>query len=105
MKQLSVIFLLLGLPIIVCAQGVTGTWSTASSTGFTARTDFATAAVNGKIYVIGGAKGNTNLSTMNVYDPSTDTWSTPTTTGTFTPRWSLGAAVVGGKIYVMGGVN
>ncbi len=92
-------------PVLVFAQNITGTWSTASSTGFSARSNFAAVALGGKIYVIGGRNGNTNDSTINIYDPSTDTWSTPTTTGTFTPRWGLGAAVVDGKIYVMGGVN
>jgi len=106
MKQIVLTaILILYTPALVSAQSITGTWSTASSTGFKARSDFATVAVNGKIYVIGGRVGNTNDSTMNIYDPSIDTWNTPTTTGTFTPRWGLGAAVVGGKIYVMGGVN
>ncbi len=105
MKQIILTVLLLFTPALVFAQSITGTWSTASSTGFKARSDFAAVALNGKIYVIGGRNGNTNDSTMDVYDPSTDTWSTPVTTGTFTPRWGLGAAVVGGKIYVMGGVN
>ena len=102
MKQLSVIVLLL-IPAFLSAQSVTGVWSTASSTGFMARSDFATAAMNGKIYVIGGKMGNSLISQINVYDPATDTWSTPTTTGTFTPRWSLGCAVVNGKIYTIGG--
>src|SRR5579872_1589672 len=105
MKQLSVVILLLAIPVVVCAQGITGTWSTADSTGFTARTDFVTAAVNGKIYVIGGRVGLTNLTSMNVYDAATDTWSTPTTTGTFTPRFAMGCAVVNGKIYVIGGTQ
>lgn len=93
------------MPVPVFAQSITGTWSTASSTGFKPRSNFAAVAVGGKIYVIGGRNGSTNDSTINIYDPSTDSWSTPTTTGTFTPRWSLGAAVVDGKIYVMGGVS
>jgi len=71
--------------------------------------------VNGKIYVIGGATtapGATNpaihptiaqrvLSTVEEYDPETNTWRTRSPMPT--PRNHTAAGVVDGKIYVIGG--
>jgi N-acetylneuraminic acid mutarotase len=62
--------------------------------------------VNGKIYVFGGGNDNIGskiLSTVEIYDPSTDTW----TQGTDMPipRLLLSSCAVNGLIYVMGGVD
>jgi N-acetylneuraminic acid mutarotase len=81
---------------------LSGTWQTASSIGFTPRYGLTSAVVNGKIYVIGGY-GSSLKNTMEVYDPMTNKWTTPTTTGTFTARYYLTSSVVDGKIYVIGG--
>ena len=69
----------------------------------TARAGFATCSVNGKIYVIGGEVegfGNLSISTVEMYDPKTDTWERkadmPTSRSTST-------SVVDGKIYAIGG--
>ncbi|MFI5202052.1 MAG: kelch repeat-containing protein, partial [Candidatus Kapaibacterium sp.] len=45
------------------------------------------------------------MNTLEVFDPSTNTWSTPTTTGTLIGRDAFGTAVVNGLIYVIGGYN
>ncbi len=105
MKQKSILFLVLLMPVTLLAQP--NTWHAASSSGLVARSKFASAVVNGKIYVIGGWDGRdfSGIGELDVYDPASDTWSSPTTTGTFTPRFDLAAAVVNGLIYVMGGVN
>ena len=61
-------------------------------------------AVNGKIYVIGGWKTfiGAGLSTVEEYDPMTDTWTQKADMPT--PRGgALAISEVGGKIYVMGG--
>jgi len=61
---------------------------------------------DGKIYVIGGHISNspTTLTTVERYDPSTDTWQTRASMPT--PRGYLGVAVASnGKIYAMGGWN
>ena len=85
---------------------VSNTWSTKAPMP-TARVAHVAAAVNGKIYVIGGATSNTNpaavpeVSTNEEYDPATDTWATKSPMPT--PRRAAGAAVVNGKIYVIGG--
>ena len=43
------------------------------------------------------------MSTVEVFDPATATWSTPATTGSVTARHGLTTNVVGDKIYVIGG--
>ena len=60
-------------------------------------------AVKGKIYAIGGlpAPEAGALSTVQEYDPVTNTWAKKADMPT--PRSSLSAAVVDGKIYAMGG--
>jgi N-acetylneuraminic acid mutarotase len=87
------------------APVASGTWTAASTTGFAPHAWFTTSVVNDKIYTIGGF-GDSLLSTsISVFDPATNSWNTPTTSGTFTPRGSLASAVLNGKIYVMGGMT
>jgi hypothetical protein len=71
------------------------------------RREFATAILDGRIYVLGG--GDTlapvipspATKTVQVYNPSTDTWSTAASMPVATRNHA--AAAVGGKIYVVGG--
>ena len=68
----------------------------------TARRYLAAAAVNGKIYAIGGNDANGNiLNTVEVYDPNSNSWSTAASMPT--ARFGLAAAAVNGKIYAIGG--
>jgi N-acetylneuraminic acid mutarotase len=68
----------------------------------TARSGFAIAAYQGKIYCIGGYLENRSKTGVNeVYDPATDTWETKTSMPT--ARWLLQANVVNGKIYLVSG--
>ncbi|OGF54576.1 MAG: hypothetical protein A2Z21_06760, partial [Candidatus Fraserbacteria bacterium RBG_16_55_9] len=82
----------------------TGRWETRAPLP-TARMDFATVAVNNKIYVLGGYNKDEGgpLSSVEVYDPVTDTWrqglSIPIT------RFSEGAAACGDKIVLFGGYS
>ncbi len=86
------------------ANGQTaGTWSTLSSSGLNPRYWCTSGVVNGKIYLIGGNNGTGFDTTVDVYDPATDTWQTLATTGHFTARMALTSCVYNGKIYVMGG--
>ncbi len=65
-----------------------------------ARTDLAVAAVNGKIYAIGGID-NGRVSIVEVYDPASDSWSTAASMPV--PTYLLAATEVHGLIYAIGG--
>ncbi len=74
----------------------------------TQRAGFATAVVDGKIYLIGGTpfqnrRGPYGLSTVEVYDPKNNSWERVADMPT--PRTSAETAVVNGTIYVCGGYN
>jgi N-acetylneuraminic acid mutarotase len=82
-------------------------WSTAASMP-TPRWDLAVVAVNGKIYAIGGGGNNSNnynglVNTVEVYDPSTNAWSTAAPISL--PTYYLAAAQVNGLIYAIGGLS
>ena len=74
----------------------------------TARTMFSIAVYNNKIYVIGGClklhmDSNYFTNVVEIYDPSTDTWSTGKPA--LTARTYAETAVLNGKIYMVGGSN
>ena len=74
----------------------------------TPRNHTTAAAVNGKIYVIGGRVGAafisaaTDIAAVEEYDPATDKWSGPRSRMP-TARSALGSGVINGRIYVAGG--
>jgi len=78
-------------------------WMAASSDGFTPRSSLTCSTVNGKIYAIGGSTGTTFLNTLEVFDPITNSWTTPITTGSFSILEGHTACVFDSKIYVIGG--
>lgn len=103
MSKIYIKLCLLLLPTLMCAQGI---WSTASTDGLTPRAYPCAAQVDGKIYLMGGfanilASGSRN--DCEVYDPVSDSWTTPETTGSFTARGGATASAINGKIYVIGG--
>jgi N-acetylneuraminic acid mutarotase len=74
----------------------------------TARFFPAASLANGKIYVMGGGTPQLTwpwnlLSTLEVYDPITDTWTKNTDMPT--PRDRASASTLGGSIYVIGGAD
>jgi parallel beta-helix repeat protein len=60
-----------------------------------------TPVVNGKIYVIGGWDGYSELNIVEEYDPVKNAWNTLTPMPT--ARYALATAIVNGKIYCIGG--
>ena len=84
----------------------TDTWTTKSEMP-TARQGLSTSVVNGKIYAMGGgdlsagASAIRAFSTVEEYDPATDTWTTKSEMPT--ARFGHSANVVDGRIYVIGG--
>jgi N-acetylneuraminic acid mutarotase len=104
-------FTLILASLIVC--GLMGIGSVCLATGgkWEKKTDMPTerfghsaSVVDGKIYVIGGAKLDwTPLSIVEVYDPASDTWEKKSDMPT--ARWYLDTAVVDGMIYAVGGAK
>lgn len=75
----------------------------------TARVGHAAAALNGKLFVVGGVPACLpclpQLRSIEVYDPVFNTWDTTTTRAPMpTGREGASAAVIDGKLYVVGGV-
>jgi N-acetylneuraminic acid mutarotase len=61
----------------------------------------AAAALDGKVYVIGGSNSTGALPSMEVYDPAANTWTAKASMPT--AKRAPGAATANGRIYVMGG--
>ena len=95
------------LVISVANLGAAEKWQIVSELP-TLRTGFATAVVDGKIYLIGGTpfqnrRGPYGLPTVEMYDPKTNSWEQVADMPT--PRTKAKTAVVNGTIYVCGGYN
>jgi N-acetylneuraminic acid mutarotase len=67
----------------------------------TAREWLTVGVVGGKIYAIGGTSGGSFLTTVEEYNPATNTWTTKTPM--LTGRSGLAVGVVNNKIYAIGG--
>ena len=82
----------------------TDTWSQKADMP-TPRTRSAASVVDGKIYVFGGGRGGGSsypvMSTVEAYDPATDTWTRKADMPS--AKELLTTSVVGGKIYAIGG--
>jgi Kelch motif len=84
------------LTVAAFAQGG-GRWTTGTPMP-SSRTEIAVAEVSGKIYVVGGFRGERELE---IYDPAADLWSR----GAAIPRplHHAGAVGLNGKLYIIGG--
>ena len=99
--------------LILCALLVINVVNLAAEENWTRKADmptqrsgFGTCIVNGKIYAIGGeieGFGNLSLSTVEMYDPKTDTWERKADMPT--ARTGVSISVVDGKIYAIGGTE
>jgi hypothetical protein len=79
----------------------TGTWTTGLAPLPTARGGYASAVVQGHVLVIGGEGGGAVFSTVEAYDPISDTWATLAEMPT--ARHGIQAVVWRGKIFIAGG--
>jgi len=91
-----------GTNILERYDPVTNSWTTKAPMP-TARHELASGVIDGKLYVVGGARhGNADvLSTLEVYNPVTNTWATKAPMPT--ARSGIDGAVIDGKLYVVGG--
>jgi N-acetylneuraminic acid mutarotase len=107
-RRATLIVFLVLCSLLVSLQNIAAVWAAESSWTKleplpTIRRDLGVAAVNGKIYAIGGRSDGCRLSTNEEYDPETNTWTTKTPMPT--PRSDFGIAVVNNKIYCIGGIT
>jgi len=71
----------------------------------TPRSGLTVCILNNLVYAIGGNNGPNFLSTLEVYDPISNKWSTPETGGWFHPMANMTSSVVDNKIYIIGGYD
>lgn len=95
-----------GTPIrsntIVAYDPTTDTWNGNLAPMSTARTYHSVAALDGLVYVIGGGDGIAYLSSVEAYDPLSNTWTTVAPLPS--ARFGTAAGVAGGALLVTGGV-
>lgn len=92
-----------GFTTVEAYDPATDTWERKADTP-TGRTLHSDSAVNGNIYVIGGADtANLFFSKVEEYDPATDTWKKSSKADMPTSRFAFSCSVVDGKIYAIGG--
>ncbi len=101
-KVLCVAFIVFVVALTGFATAQEGVWTQVADMP-TLRGTHTAGAVNGKIYVIGGHNYSTRktLSTVEEYDPATETWTKKAEMPTV--RWGHYGGVVNGKIYAIGG--
>lgn len=80
-----------------------GNYWAAEASMTVARSGLGAAAVDGKIYAIGGRNGDRILGINQQYDPTTNTWTNKAAMPT--PRYDFAVTVYGGKIYCIGGID
>ena len=103
MKKTILLIWILALCIAPLSLAVEGPWITKADMP-TARMYLSNSVVNGKIYAIGGASAvEVGISTVEEYDPTTDTWAAKSPMPT--PRWGFATGTVNGKIYAIGGAK
>jgi len=94
-----------GVPVVVFERFDGKVWRDAGSIPGPGLNAPAAVVLNGKIYLIGGFRTDTNVPTANVlvYDVNAKTWSEAAPLPA--PRGGHAAVVFGGKIHVLGGGN
>ncbi|MFZ5988353.1 MAG: S8 family serine peptidase, partial [Bacillota bacterium] len=85
-------------------QWITKQKNSTTETWMTPRSNFGMAAYGGKIYVFGGVNSSGYLSSIEEYNPATNTWTT-LSVRLSTARKDLAACTMSGRIYTLGGTN
>ncbi|HZA61097.1 MAG TPA: kelch repeat-containing protein [Actinomycetota bacterium] len=93
---------IVGNPVTFAAIGELGHWTRVANLP-TRRYVLGAAAVNGRLYALGGLDEEDYRATVEAYDPATNTWTPGTPMPA--PRAQFGIGVIDGVIYVVGGVT
>src|SRR5215472_1584767 len=81
-----------------------GFWSTHAALSLGPRQEMGVAALDGKVYVVGGFDGSGQpVATVEVYDPARDRWTQKASLPA--PLHHVNVAAVGSKLYVVGGLS
>ncbi|MBT3269943.1 hypothetical protein HN371_22540 [Candidatus Poribacteria bacterium] len=92
-----------GLTVNEAYNVATGRWETRAPM-LRPRAKHGSVAINGRVYVVGGEPAAGSYTMVDVYDPSSDSWSTiPDVLSS--PRIALGVSTDGRRIYAVGGWN
>ncbi|KPP67355.1 kelch-like protein 18-like, partial [Scleropages formosus] len=86
-----------------CCTSIAGLIYAVGGLNSAARSRVGVAVVNGLLYAIGGYDGQSRLSTVEVYNPETDTWTQVASMNS--QRSAMGTVVLDGHIYVCGGYD
>ncbi|MHC4584537.1 MAG: kelch repeat-containing protein, partial [Planctomycetota bacterium] len=100
MKRTISLVLVLVLGLASVSLAAEGIWSTKADL-LSRRYVLSSSVVDGKIYAIGGDGGSGGLSTVEAYDPVTDTWTRKANMPMV--RGAAASSAVNGRIYVIGG--
>jgi len=85
-------------------SGGPGTWSTHAALSLGPRQEMGVAALDGKVYVVGGFdESGQAVATVEAYDPATDRWTRRASLPA--PLHHVNVAAVGSKLYVVGGLS
>lgn len=95
---------MIGPSFLLTATPGIGSWTTRQSMP-TARTTLGAVAIGGILYAVGGYNGppQTDLGTVEAYDPATDTWTAKNSMPT--AREYVGIGALNGILYAVGGDN
>ncbi len=95
----------LNTPNLTSYSFSTGSWTAKKSHAFSHGNTPAGGIMNGHLFIAGGRTldGSSFTSSLEEYDPGTDTWITRMPMNT--PRSGTGSAVINGLLYVVGGRN
>jgi N-acetylneuraminic acid mutarotase len=81
-----------------------GTWSVRAPLALGPRQELGVAALNGKVYAVGGFNAaGAPVATVEVYDPSTDSWTQRASLPA--PLHHVNVAAVGDRLYVVGALS
>lgn len=92
--------------VVETQQKVPSKWNFTEGSLRVARKDLSAVHLDGKVYALGGmGKGDELLSSIEIYDVESDSWSLPISSSMLNGRCRFGACAAANSIYVAGGAR